>query len=393
MEDAIHNHGHVVAVDGKAEGREGDQAKTEEELKVKDPHWRWPTHQKWYSHMEGVWKTKDTTSSDERKNLQDGLQCPFEVNTILKEQNEDLSEVRVKLRSPYLISVPRKYLPEVAESNLCSDEPNVDAKDLFGIRNLLQDELKVTQDASSKARPQGDGSNYSVCKDEVAMLGSNECAADGKYEIAQHGSNVANVVVYGEYEVAQHGSNVANGVVDAGEDEALANIHLQHLLRFLDAQFKDAFAKYAWMKQEGLVLYNMLWAFLIRGTEVRRICNISGQTCQAVVCGKGNYDHKTWAPDKNGFKVKVKVTDFNGESFHHCTMKYKIPEFDGEVPFTSLPVCPWSFFSSQEQHDLTDHLQQRGQLFYDYAVKEPFRFMHFRGSLGFYERYLRDAYN
>ncbi|KAI5077176.1 hypothetical protein GOP47_0007000 [Adiantum capillus-veneris] len=255
MEDAIRNHVHVVAVESKAEGREGDQAKTEEALKVKDvkdPHWRWPTHQKWYSCMEGVWTAKDTTSSDEGENLQDGLQCPFE------------------LRSPYLIAMLLKYLPEVAKSlyscaehistpggwavthtpstgasadvatPFCvtvaapatrkimpvisqpasqqtnflerpyvlklSDEPNIDAKDLFGIRNSLQDELKVTQDPSSKARPQGDGSN-SVCKDEVAMLGSNECAAEGKYE------------------VAQHGSNVANGVVD-GEDEALANIHL-----------------------------------------------------------------------------------------------------------------------------------------------------------------------
>ncbi|KAI5077988.1 hypothetical protein GOP47_0007812 [Adiantum capillus-veneris] len=84
MEDAIRNHVHVVAVESKAEGREGDQAKTEEALKVKDvkdPHWRWPTHQKWYSCMEGVWTAKDTTSSDEGENLQDGLQCPFEVNT------------------------------------------------------------------------------------------------------------------------------------------------------------------------------------------------------------------------------------------------------------------------------------------------------------------------
>ncbi|MCO5592252.1 hypothetical protein L7F22_046250 [Adiantum nelumboides] len=375
--------------DGKA--NVGSQAKVaEEELKVKDSDWRWPTHEKWYCMMEGVWKTKQTTSTVKDKSQQDGLQCPFEVTTLLKDANEDLSEVLVKLRSPHLITTIRKYLPQVTES-LCCAEPDVDANDLFSIRDSLQHELEAAQDPSiGKDKDiQVDGSNgvlkglkeeaasnsedlrvggsNVVCKEESVQQGYNE-SADGKRDHIVH-----------------HGSDTAYGVCD-GEDKLLANLHLQHLLRFLDAQYKDVVAKFTWTQREGLVSYNMLWAFLTPGCEVRRLCDISGQACHAVVVGRGKYDHKSWEPQNNGFKMKLKVTDFNGESFRHCTMKYKIREFDGEMSFASLLVCPWSFFPNEKQHDLADHLRHRGQLFYNYAVKEPFRFMHFRGSLGFYER-------
>lgn len=338
-------------------------AKVEEEVKVtdvKDPGWKWHTQEKWYSPLEGVWKTKTTTNSDEEKNLQDSLQCPFKVIKLVlnEEGSEDLSDVNVKLRSPYLIAILRKHLPQVLNA-LCSDEPDVDAKDLFSIRDSLQLELKFSQGGSNlKHKGSQDGSN----EKKPLPAGSN-AFADGKSEA----------------------DGVANGVCD-GEDIPLVHYHLQHLLRFLDVHFKDVVAKYTWMQQEGLVSYSMLWAFLLPGLEVRRLCNISGQVCHAVISEKGKYDHKAWAPDRNGFKMKLKVTDFNGVGYRHCTMTYKIDKFDGEVPFASLSVCPWSFFSSQEQHDMADHLRQRGKLFYKYAVKEPFRFMYFQGSMGVYER-------
>ncbi|KAI5077021.1 hypothetical protein GOP47_0009086, partial [Adiantum capillus-veneris] len=86
------------------------------------------------------------------------------------------------------------------------------------------------------------------------------------------------------------------------------------------------------------------------GVEVCRLCNISGQACHAVISEKGKYDHKIWSSYENGLKIKLKIMDFDGESYQHCTMTYKI----GEVPFTSLHVCPWSFLPSQERENMVE---------------------------------------
>ncbi|KAI5068385.1 hypothetical protein GOP47_0016730 [Adiantum capillus-veneris] len=344
------------SMDGVDETVEEDQTKTGN---VKDPEWRWPTREKWYSMLEGVWKMRRTTKG---KGLQDGLQCPFEVTALIKERSEELSEVNVTIHSPYLITILRKYLSGMV-GDLCTQEPSIDVKDLFGIWDSLKGELKVSQSECH-------------CKEEATEDGINGVAVE------REGSNAA---ADGNVSAKNDGSGVANGVSD-GEEQTFSRLHLHHLLRFLDEHFKDISAKFAWVKREGRVSYNMLWTFLAPGVEVCCLCNISGQVCHAVISEKGKYDHKSWAPDENGFKIKLNVMAFNGKSYRHCTMTYKIDEFDGEVLFTSLRVCPWSFFPSQQRQDMMDHLEQRGQLFYNYAVKEPFMFMHFHGSLGYYQR-------
>ncbi|KAI5065754.1 hypothetical protein GOP47_0018378 [Adiantum capillus-veneris] len=127
---------------------QGEERKDEVQqlMDVKDPGWRWPTHEKWWSDLEGTWKTRETTGSNNSDNLRDGVVCPFEVTTLINE--EDTRDVKVQLRSPYLVGVLRKCLPHVAET-LCSEEPEIDAKDLFLIWPALRQELELTQEEST----------------------------------------------------------------------------------------------------------------------------------------------------------------------------------------------------------------------------------------------------
>ncbi|MCO5570861.1 hypothetical protein L7F22_024590 [Adiantum nelumboides] len=323
-------------------------------MNVKDPGWRWPTHERWWSELEGTWKTKETTSLTNSGKLRDGLKCPFEVTTLINE--EDTRDVKVQLRSAYLIGILRKCLPHMAES-LCSEEPEIDAKDLFLIWPALCQELELTQEG-------GSGGN-----DDMPKVEANGVAlSDGKL-VGNEGVTVLSCASEGE-----------------DDEDAFRHLHLVHLLRFLQEHFKDTSARFAWMKQEGVVSYNMLWAFFTPGLDVRRLCNLSGQACHAIVHSPGKYDHRSWAPDENAFIVKLNVMDYNAERYRKCFMNVKIEEFDGEVAFTSLSVCPWSLFSEEERHCMKETIEHRGGLFYACAMEEPFQFMHFRGSLGFYER-------
>ncbi|KAI5064681.1 hypothetical protein GOP47_0019376 [Adiantum capillus-veneris] len=334
---------------------------------VKDPGWRWPTHEKWWSDLEGTWKTRETTGSNNSDNLRDGVVCPFEVTTLINE--EDTRDVKVQLRSPYLIGVLRKCLPHVAET-LCSEEPEIDAKDLFLIWPALRQELELTQEGSTHGLgdiPQVDANGG---KGQSNTL--QEALHDG------NGNEQVNML-----------SCDSEAECDA---HAVSHFHLLHLLRFLQEHFKDTSARFAWMKQKGIVSYNMLWAFFTPGLEVRRLCALSGQACHAIVQSPGKYDHRSWAPEENAFVIKLRVMDYNAERYRKCIMNVKIEEFDGEVPFTSLSVCPWSFFLEEERHCIMETIEHRGGLFYACAMEEPFHFMHFQGSLGYYERALNGCF-
>ncbi|KAH7435363.1 hypothetical protein KP509_06G061700 [Ceratopteris richardii] len=338
---------------------------------VQDPGWKWPTHQKWYCRMEGLWKKKPVEDEDESP--EDGLQCPFEVHTLLHEDNEDLSEVHVKLHSPYLIAVVRKHVAGVTEAFFC-EKPSVDVKDLFHAWKHLKHELN-----------EFDSTFCSFAKDkkEVSfgngvMFGGNQCREESELD----GNADAHVINHKSHEVH-----------DLDKDESsLYRVHLQHLLRFLDEHFKGVSPRFEWMRKEGLTTYNMLWAFFTPGSVVRHLCSLSGEPCRGVISKKGEYVHKSWKPQNNKFRLKVKVMDFDGETYRPCTVTCKIKQFEGEVPIKSLPVCPWNFFPIEEQEDMSKHLVQRGRLFYDYAVLQPFRFMYYRGSLGFYELNLNGCF-
>ncbi len=73
---------------------------------------------------------------------------------------------------------------------------------------------------------------------------------------------------------------------------AIGKLHLRHLLRFLEKEFKDTQAQYDRMKWECRTSWSMLWAFLPPGEKVYYHCQISGEQCYGIVHGC-DYD-KNW---------------------------------------------------------------------------------------------------
>ncbi|MCO5596488.1 hypothetical protein L7F22_050551 [Adiantum nelumboides] len=156
--------------------------------------------------------------------------------------------------------------------------------------------------------------------------------------------------------------------------------HVKHLLRFVEGHFADNLVQYKRMKTEGCVSFEMLWTFFEPGEGVRRKCLVTNQECFATVSKPAAY--KTDASGMQYCFLKLNVMDFNVQSYHRCTINYKIPLFDGEVPFTSLQVCPLRFFPNGKQ--IEAHFVSMGGLFYQVAMQQPFRFMQFKGSMNFF---------
>eukprot|EP00250_Pteridium_aquilinum_P021933 c25265_g2_i4 orf=488-4081(-) len=168
----------------------------------------------------------------------------------------------------------------------------------------------------------------------------------------------------------------------ASDGQAATAWYVKHLLRFMEGHFKDTLLKYPNMKKEGRVSYDMLWAFLAPGVKVCYKCPISEQQCH----GKVRYARYTDEPPT--FQIQLDVMDYNVERYYQCHVKLSIGSFDEEVPFTSLKVCPMEFFADQ-QKVLKARFLEMGTQFYNVAMREPFRFMQFKGSLNFVE--VRDS--
>ncbi|KAI5083032.1 hypothetical protein GOP47_0002775, partial [Adiantum capillus-veneris] len=155
--------------------------------------------------------------------------------------------------------------------------------------------------------------------------------------------------------------------------------HVSHLVRFVERHFTDTMVQHERMKAEGCVSFEMLWTFFVPGDGVCRRCDVTNQECFGIIkrCKKSiNADGTPY------WRVTLNVMDFNVQSYHNCTMDYKIQTFDGEVPFTSLQVCPLRFCPNRKE--LEARFVSMGTTFYQLAMQQPFRFMQFKGSMNFF---------
>ncbi|KAJ7554199.1 hypothetical protein O6H91_06G130400 [Diphasiastrum complanatum] len=153
-----------------------------------------------------------------------------------------------------------------------------------------------------------------------------------------------------------------------------ARLHLSHLMRFLEMEYKDTLVHYERMQREGTTSWEMLWAFLTPGQKVLYHCNMSGEQVCAIV--HGLWYHKDMT-GKN-LHVELDVMDYNGQSYRKCMIERTIPEFKNERPFTSLPVRPMRFVEQRERMESV--FLANGHKFYKLST-QPHCFMQFEGSL------------
>jgi DNA polymerase III delta prime subunit len=282
--------------------------------------WEWPIFDEWFS-SETHSKQRKRRIAEVEEN-QDNQENAFEV-VYLKQEGDWPDEMTVTLFSPHLVEVMRKCLPKMRALHLVEIEMGE-----FLPRERLAD----------TTNPRISGNQLFLAMDTIR-----------NYKIEQSETSVA----------------------------AIAKLHLRHLLRFLEKEFKDTQAQYERMKWECSTSWSMLWAFLPPGEKVYYHCQISGEQCYGIVHGC-DYD-KNWRT----FCAKLEVMDYNGQSYHACTVSCQIPEFEDERSFDSLDVCPMSFVTQRKQ--MEDTFLANGKRFYELSVKQNNCFMGFEGPLLRYE--------
>ncbi|CAK9257240.1 unnamed protein product [Sphagnum jensenii] len=94
---------------------------------------------------------------------------------------------------------------------------------------------------------------------------------------------------------------------------ATAKLHVGHLLRFLEKEYKDTRLQYDRMTREGTSSWSMLWAFLPPGEKVYYNCQFSGQQ----VCGNVRLRHyyKHHVTGTKRLHVELDVMDYDGQSY------------------------------------------------------------------------------
>jgi hypothetical protein len=155
---------------------------------------------------------------------------------------------------------------------------------------------------------------------------------------------------------------------------ATARLHLGYLLRFLEKEFKNTQTQYNRMMQERSTSWSLLWAFLPPGEKVYRHCGISDELVYGIVHSR-SYDKKNRI-----LNVELIGMDYNGQSYHACTVWGDLKEFKNERSFDSLPVCPMRFVKEHRQQMEAAFLAN-GKRFYGLSVKAQNSCVHFEGSL------------
>ncbi|CAM6100911.1 unnamed protein product [Calypogeia fissa] len=278
---------------------------------VEDPDWEWPAFDQ-YEAKNGRVELRRCSEK-----VQDDV-SPFQVMYLRKKQQKWPDVVQVDFMSAPLIKIVQQFLPENGDLHSLAN-PSVKGRDIFTILDGLRN-----------------------------------------YEVAPSG--IANT------------SNESNPQTD--EDEHMKGaLHLKHLIRFMDKEYKDVSIRQRRMTEERRVAWDMLWAFLTPGKKVVYTCDHTQQVLAAVV-SKNNY---TVMLTEWVFLVDLEVWDYDGRSYRKCQMQRMISRFDGEVEFSSLVVRPIELEGVPEILD--EGFLARGKRFYELSVKSSHRFMHYSGPM------------
>jgi len=316
--------------------KDADEEDWECKLKSKavdEEDWEWPIFDEWFSYeTHSTQRKRRIAQVDEDLNPGD----PFEV-VYVKQEEDWPAEMSVTLFSTHLVDILSKCLPRAGALQLVEQKEGkfcAPPKKDFGEFQSLAD----------KTNPRISGNQLFLAMNTIR-----------NYKVEEESESAA----------------AAAAVV------AAAKLHFRHFLRFLEKEFKDTQKQYARMKQEGTTSWLMLWAFLPPGEKVRYHCQISGELCYGIVHGC-DYNR-----NQRVLKVVLEVMDYNGQSYHACTVSSRIPEFEDERSFNSLNVCPMSFVKQRKQ--MEDAFLANGKRFFELSVKQNNCFMRFEGPLLRYE--------
>lgn len=288
---------------------------------VDEPDWEWPAFDE-FDDKKG--NTKLVKHADEARDEVSPFRAVYrrKANTLWPDA------VRVDLFSVPLINIVQKFLPENGDLR-CLETPPIRVRDLFVVLDGLKNHLN-----------------------EVPLPA---CGADASHDLGSQG--VGN-----------------NSEVAKTEDKG--PLHLQHLVRFMDKEFKDVSVRLRRMTEEKRVAWDMIWAFLTPGRKVVYTCDHSQEALAAVV-SKSTYTklQKEWV-----LHVDLEVWDYDGRSYRRCQTRRNIDKFEGEHAFSSLVVRPIEM-EGVAPEILDQGFLAKGKRFHELAMKNSHLFMHYSGPM------------
>jgi hypothetical protein len=292
-------------------------AESEPKPKPTDPDWEWPIYDECYSRKTHSYERK-LRGEEEENGKNKNKDNPFEVT--YRKQKDWPDEVFVTLISSYLIEVITQCLPTNKE--MTDTTPKLPGRDLFlamhTIRNYKFIEEQSETAKVATAKKQLEESEIATASAKKVKECENSAAAAKKFAEPEDSSKPEN-------------SSIEEPEISAA---AAAKIHVGHLLRFLEKEYKDTRNRYERMKQEGTASWAMLWAFLPPGEKVYYHCQFSGQE----LCGIVRLRHYYQSPCGKALRVELNVMDYDGKSYRACNVSRQILEFQEERSFNSLSV-------------------------------------------------------
>ncbi|CAM6017948.1 unnamed protein product [Sphagnum balticum] len=332
-------------------------AESEPKPKSTDLDWEWPIYDECYSRKTHSYERKLRGEEEENEKTKN-KDNPFEVT--YRKQKDWPDEVFVTLISSYLIEVITQCLPKNKE--MTDTTPKLSGRDLFLAMHTIRN-YKIIEEQSETAKvatpkKQLEESEIATASAKKVKESENSAAAAKKFAEPEDSSKPEN-------------SSIEEPEISAA---AAAKIHVGHLLRFLEKEYKDTRNRYERMKQEGTASWAMLWAFLPPGEKVYYHCQFSGQE----LCGIVRLRHYIQSPCGKALRVELNVMDYDGKSYRACNISRQILEFQEERSFNSLSVSPLRFAKQREQMEAA--FLANGKRFYELSVK-PNSFVHFKGPL------------
>lgn len=158
------------------------------------------------------------------------------------------------------------------------------------------------------------------------------------------------------------------------DDTSSARYHLNHLIRFLETQYKDTIVHVERMGREKRVSWELLWAFLHKGEKVYYKCSMTGQTLQGVV--NFAYCYK----DMHGKHMNcyLDCCDYNGLKYVKCRTRIVIDEYKSERSFESIGICPMRLLEDAETAQMEAMFLRNGRKFYNIVSQESY-YMDYEG--------------
>lgn len=312
-------------------GEEAAMPVSEEEdaIPVTDPNWQWPAYDKFVgSGGEVVLKKRIAGERDE-----EAEKGPFRVIYRYKQNQPWPDQIKVVLYSRPLLEIVAQCLPN-SEHLTFLVEPKI-----------LGRELYIALDALKK-----------------------RCSSGGEHHGMLNGNGRANGVSLGTHELT-------NGDEGAGKKAEEGEVHLKHLVRFLEKEYRNVMVAVGQCKRkEWQVTWDMLWAFLPSGKKVVYGCDHSQECLYAVV----STNYFRFRDESRAFILELDIWEFDGRSYRKCQISREIPEYKGERPFAA--VIPIEVVGTPEA-TLEERFLKNGKKYYDLTIRRKHRFMQYTGPL------------